>query len=194
MRKGTIARKTRETDIILTLSLDGSGLCETRTGIGFFDHMLISLCRFALIDLSVKCEGDLFVDAHHTVEDVGICFGKALNDALGDRSGIKRVGSCYFPMDEALAFVALDVSGRPFLRLDAAFPPASGGFDTQLIGEFFRAVSNNAGLTLHMSVKNGESYHHMAEALFKAFGRSLDEAVRLDPRMAGVVPSTKGML
>lgn len=190
MRNSTITRKTNETDISLSLAVDGSGKCEANTGIGFFDHMLTSLCRFAMIDLSVTCAGDLNVDGHHTVEDVGICLGQAICAAV-DKAGIRRSGSCYFPMDDALAFAAIDVSGRSYLRFDALLPEMPS-FDTRLIKEFFRAVSQNAGLTLHLSV-SGENAHHMSEALFKAFGRALEDAVRIDPRILGVL-STKGIL
>ena len=194
MRTATITRTTRETDIALTLSLDGSGQTRLSTGVGFFDHMLDALSRFALLDLTVSCTGDLAVDAHHTVEDVGICLGRAIRQALGDRAGIRRVGSAYLPMDEALAFAAIDVSGRPYLSWSAAFTgPMCGTFDTQLAEEFFRAVAVNAGLTVHMKLLEGRNDHHRLEALFKAFGLALRDAVALDPRVHGV-PSTKGAL
>ena len=194
MRTATIERKTRETDIALTLNLDGSGRTELSTGVGFFDHMLDALSRFALIDLTVRCKGDLEVDAHHTVEDVGICLGRAIREALGDRTGIRRVGSAYMPMDEALAFAAIDISGRPFLTFDAVFAGAMvGAMDTQLAEEFFRAVTVNAGLTVHLKVLEGRNDHHKLEALFKAFGLALRDAARLDERVQGVL-STKGSL
>jgi len=194
MRTATITRTTRETDIALTLSLDGSGQTRLSTGVGFFDHMLDAFSRFALLDLTVSCTGDLAVDAHHTVEDVGICLGRAIRQALGDRAGIRRVGSAYLPMDEALAFAAIDVSGRPYLSWSAAFTgPMCGAFDTQLAEEFFRAVAVNAGLTVHMKLLEGRNDHHRLEALFKAFGLALRDAVALDPRVHGV-PSTKGAL
>ena len=194
MREARIERRTKETDITLRVCLDGSGKTAIDTGIGFFDHMLDALCRFALLDLNLTCEGDLAVDAHHTVEDCGICLGKALRDALGDRRGIHRVGSAYLPMDEALAFAALDISGRPFLAFDADFAgPACGAMDTQLAEEFFRAVCVNAGLTLHLRVLAGRNDHHKMEALFKAFGLALRDAAAPDPRVKGV-PSTKGSL
>ena len=194
MRTATIERKTRETDIALTLNLDGSGKTELSTGVGFFDHMLDALSRFALIDLTVRCKGDLEVDAHHTVEDVGICLGKAIREALGDRAGIRRVGSAYMPMDEALAFAAIDISGRPYLAFDAVFSAAMvGAMDTQLAEEFFRAVTVNAGLTVHLKVLEGRNDHHRMEALFKAFGLALRDAARLDERVQGVL-STKGSL
>lgn len=194
MRTADIARKTRETDIALSLNLDGSGKTELNTGVGFFDHMLDALSRFALLDLRVSCAGDLAVDAHHTVEDVGICLGKALREALGDRAGIRRVGSAYLPMDEALAFAALDISGRPYLAFDAVFAaPSVGAMDTQLAEEFFRALAVNAGLTLHLKVLEGRNDHHKMEALFKAFGLALRDAARYDDRVQGVL-STKGVL
>ena len=194
MRKAEISRKTRETDISLALVLDGAGKTEISTGIGFFDHMLDALCRFAQMDLSLRCAGDLAVDAHHTVEDCGICLGKALREALGDRTGIRRVGSAYLPMDEALAFAALDISGRPYLAYSAVFlAPMCGTLDTQLGEEFFRAVAVNAGLTLHLKVLEGRNDHHKMEALFKAFGLALREAASMDARVQGVL-STKGSL
>ena len=194
MRTANIERKTRETDIALSLNLDGSGKTELATGVGFFDHMLDALTRFALMDLNVRCRGDLDVDAHHTVEDVGICLGKAIRDALGDRAGIRRVGSAYLPMDEALAFAAIDISGRPYLAYQAEFAAAMvGTMDTQLAEEFFRAVAVNAGLTVHVKVLEGRNDHHKMEALFKAFGLALRDAARPDERVQGVL-STKGSL
>lgn len=194
MRAAEITRKTRETDIALTLNLDGSGKTDAATGVGFFDHMLNALSRFALLDLTVRCQGDLAIDAHHTVEDVGICLGKALREALGDRAGIRRVGSAYLPMDEALAFAAIDISGRPYLAFQADFAaPMIGAMDTQLAEEFFRAVAVNAGLTVHLRVLEGRNDHHKMEALFKAFGLALRDAAALDARVTGVL-STKGTL
>lgn len=194
MRIATITRTTRETDIALTLHLDGRGTTSLATGIGFFDHMLDALCRFAQLDLTLTCRGDLQVDAHHTVEDVGICLGRAIREALGDRTGIRRAASAYMPMDEALAFAALDISGRPYLVFDAEFAaPACGQFDTQLAEEFFRAVAVNAGLTLHLKVLYGRNDHHKLEALFKAFGLALRAAAATDARIEGVL-STKGSL
>ena len=194
MRTAVVNRATRETDIALTLNLDGSGKTELSTGVGFFDHMIDALSRFALIDLTVRCNGDLQVDAHHTVEDVGICLGKAIREALGDRAGIRRVGSAYMPMDEALAFAAIDISGRPYLAYDAVFAAAMiGAMDTQLVEEFFRAVTVNAGLTVHVKVLEGRNDHHKMEALFKAFGLALRDAARYDERVQGVL-STKGSL
>ncbi len=194
MRTADIARKTGETDIRLSLALDGQGRCDAQCGIGFFEHMLSALCRFGLLDLTLRCEGDLHVDAHHTVEDVGICLGQAIAQALGDKRGIARLGHACAPMDEALALAALDVSGRPYLVLDAQFDaPMVGAMDTQLVREFFRAVATHAGLTLHLRVPYGQNDHHKIEALFKAFGRALRDAVAPDPRIDGVL-STKGVL
>ena len=194
MRTAEFARKTKETDIQLAISLDGTGKTELQTGVGFFDHMLDALCRFAQFDLALTCAGDLHIDAHHTVEDVGICLGKAIREALGDRCGIRRVGSAYLPMDEALAFAAIDVSGRPYLAWQADFTaPMCGAMDTQLAEEFFRAVAVNAGLTLHMKLLDGRNDHHKMEALFKAFGLALRDAVRIDASIEGVL-STKGKL
>ena len=194
MRTSTINRATRETQITLEMNLDGSGKTELATGVGFFDHMLDALARFALIDLSLSCRGDLQVDAHHTVEDAGICLGRALKEALGDRIGIRRVGSAFLPMDEALAFCAVDISGRPYLAFSAEFAsPMVGAFDTQLAEEFFRAVAVNAGLTLHLKVLEGRNDHHKLEALFKVFGLALRDAAAPDPRVTGVL-STKGTL
>ena len=194
MRQSSVTRRTQETDIELTLCLDGEGTADVHTGIGFFDHMLSALCRFGLVDLQLTCRGDLHVDAHHTVEDVGLCLGQAIGEALADKRGISRLGHAYVPMDEALAFVALDISGRPFLRFDASFTsPMVGAMDTQLAEEFFRAVAVKAGITLHMQLPYGTNDHHKIEALFKAFGRALRDAVAIDPRVKGV-PSTKGVL
>ena len=194
MRTADIKRTTKETDVALTLTLDGSGKASVATGVGFFDHMLDALCRFALMDLTLTVKGDIWVDAHHTVEDVGICLGQALRAALGDRAGIRRVGSAYLPMDEALAFAAMDISGRPYLAWDAVFAgPMCGQMDTQLAEEFFRAVCVHAGLTLHMKLLAGRNDHHKMEALFKAFGLALRNAAALDPRVTGVL-STKGSL
>lgn len=194
MRTAALRRQTRETSITLTLTLEGSGQTTLATGVGFLDHMLDAFSRFALIDLSVQCTGDLHVDAHHTVEDTGICLGQALRQALGDRTGIRRAGSAFMPMDEALAFAAVDISGRPYLAFDAAFAaPMCGDMDTQLVEEFFRAVATQAGLTLHLRVLSGRNDHHKMEALFKAFGLALRDAAAVDPRIMGTL-STKGML
>ncbi|GHU73992.1 imidazoleglycerol-phosphate dehydratase [Clostridia bacterium] len=194
MRKAEVTRVTRETDIALELNLDGTGLTDLDTGIGFFEHMLDALCRFGMLDLAVKCKGDLHVDAHHTVEDVGLCMGQAIGEAFGAQRGIRRVSSAFVPMDEALGFVALDVCGRAFYVIDTPLPTEMvGGMSAQLLEEFFRAVCQKAGLTCHMRV-TGRNVHHMAEALCKAFGRTLDDAKRIDERTADVIPSTKGVL
>ena len=194
MRKAEILRKTGETDIRLTIDLDGRGIYENKTGVGFLDHMLDLFARHGRFDLTVRCEGDTWVDDHHTVEDVGICLGRAIREALGNRVGIRRVGSAYLPMDEALAFAAIDISGRPYLAFDADFTaPMVGAFDTQLAEEFFRAVAVNAGLTVHVKVLAGRNDHHKLEALFKAFGLALRDAAAVDPRVTGVL-STKGAL
>lgn len=194
MRTASVERQTRETQISLSLNLDGQGKTRLSTGIGFFDHMLDALSRFALIDLSLTCQGDLEVDAHHTVEDCGIVLGQALRNALGDRKGIARTASAWMPMDEALAFCALDISGRPYLAFRAEFTaPSVGMYDTQLTEEFFRAVAVQAGLTLHLRVEEGRNDHHKTEALFKAFGLALRNAAAPDPRVTGVL-STKGSL
>lgn len=194
MRTAVMTRETKETAVSLWLSMEGNGQTSIETGIGFFDHMLDALCRFALMDLKLQCRGDGQVDAHHTVEDVGICLGRAIREALGDRAGIHRVGSAYLPMDEALAFAAIDISGRPYLAFRAVFAaPMCGQMDTQLAEEFFRAVAMNAQLTLHLRVEEGRNDHHKMEALFKAFGLALREAAAVDPRVNGVL-STKGTL
>ena len=194
MRTSTISRETKETTISLTIDLDGSGKTQLDTGVGFFDHMLDAFSRFALVDLAVSCKGDLYVDDHHTIEDVGICLGKAIRDALGDRAGIRRVGSAYMPMDEALAFAAIDISGRPYLAYAADFATLRcGDMGVQMAEEFFRAVVMNAGLTVHLNVVAGRNDHHKLEAMFKAFGLALRDAMAADPRVTGVL-STKGAL
>lgn len=193
-RKSEIRRKTKETDINLSFCVDGSGNANVNTGIGFFNHMLDLFSKHGLFDLEVYAKGDLDVDAHHTVEDVGIVFGQAIKEALGDKKSIKRYGTTFVPMDEALAMVALDLSGRPFLVFEASFENSRvGDMDTELIEEFFRAVAFNAGMNLHIKVLYGKNTHHMIEAVFKAFGRALDEAARIDDRIYGVM-STKGIL
>lgn len=193
-RIGSLSRKTRETEVKVTWNLDGTGRAAVMTGVPFFDHMLDQIARHGLTDLDVRAVGDVEIDAHHTVEDTGIVMGQALRLALGDARGICRYGSAFVPFDETLAFCAIDVSGRPFLVFDAAFPsPKVGDFDSELVEEFFRAVAFNAGITLHLKVHYGKNTHHMIEALFKAFGRALDAATQLDPRVTGV-PSTKGTL
>ncbi len=193
-RTAQITRTTGETDVSLTLGLDGSGGGSRQTGVGFLDHMLDLLARHGRLDLEVAASGDLQTGAHHTVEDVGICLGQALDEALGDRAGISRYGTATIPMDEARASCAIDVSGRAFLAWDAALPAgAIGNFDHELAEEFFRAVSSNAKLTLHMTVETGTNVHHVIEALFKAFARALRAATAIDPTETGV-PSTKGTL
>ncbi len=193
-RSAQIHRRTGETDVRLTLALDGSGDGGRETGVGFLDHMLDLLARHGRLDLEVAASGDLQTGAHHTVEDVGICLGQALDEALGDRAGISRYGTATIPMDEARASCAIDVSGRAFLAWDAALPAgAIGNFDHELAEEFFRAVSSNAKLTLHMTVETGTNVHHVIEALFKAFARALRAATAIDPTETGV-PSTKGTL
>lgn len=193
-RTATVDRKTGETEIKLTISVDGTGTSEIRTGIPFFDHMLTLFARHGLFDLTVVAKGDIEVDYHHTVEDVGITLGQALAKALGDKSAIRRYGSAYVPMDEALARIVVDCSGRPFLSYEAPRGvEAIGLFPFQLVEEFLRAVSVQAGLTLHVSILAGRDAHHMAEAIFKALGRALDVAVSRDERVKGI-PSTKGVL
>ena len=193
-RVGQVSRKTRETDIAVTWRLDGAGLAEIATGVPFFDHMLNQIARHALADLTVRARGDLEIDAHHTVEDTGIALGQALRQALGDARSIRRYGSAFVPFDETLASAAIDVSGRPYLHWDAAFPSQKvGEFDTELVPEFFRALAMNAGITLHLKVHYGQNTHHMIEALSKAFARALGDAVAQDPRVRGI-PSTKGAL
>lgn len=193
-RTATVQRRTGETHIEARLNLDGTGLYRIQTGVGFFDHMLAQVARHGLIDLYVTVKGDLHVDAHHTVEDTGIVLGRMLRTALGDARGIRRYGHAYVPMDEALAFCALDISGRPFLVFKATFARDKvGDFDTELVKEFFRAVAVHAGLTLHLAVNYGDNTHHMIEAMFKAFGRALDAAKQLDDRISDI-PSSKGSL
>jgi imidazoleglycerol-phosphate dehydratase len=193
-RTAQITRKTAETNISLSLNLDGSGKAEVSSGVGFFDHMLTHLAKHGLFDLMVKCDGDTHIDAHHTVEDVGICFGKALGQALGDKAGIRRFGDCTLPMDETLATAAVDLSGRPFLVWRADVPTETlGTFSSQLAEEFWRAVSSAGKLTLHVVLHHGRNTHHIVEAIFKACARALRAAVEPDPRAPGV-PSTKGVL
>ncbi len=194
-RTAAITRATTETDIALTLALDGSGRAEIATGVGFLDHMLTALARHALFDLSVQAKGDLHIDAHHTTEDVGIVLGRALHQALGDKRGIARFGQALVPMDEALAEAAIDLSGRPLLVWSVAFERAKvGEMDTELFEEFFRALAGNALMTLHVTQKAGHNAHHVAEACFKAVARALRMAVALGPRVGDAVPSTKGAL
>jgi imidazoleglycerol-phosphate dehydratase len=191
-RTASVKRKTLETDITLSLNLDGEGRDSIATGVGFFDHMLTLFSRHSKIDLDVKATGDTHVDFHHTVEDVGIALGQALKDALGDKAGIERYGWAMLPMDEAIARVALDLSGRPYLVFNASFPADKvGDFDSSLVEEFFRAIVTNAALTLHIEVPYGRNTHHMAEAVFKGFARALRTAVRVTGKG---IPSTKGTL
>src|SRR5262245_60156419 len=193
-RTAQISRKTAETDISLSLNLDGSGKADVSTGVGFFDHMLTHVAKHGLFDLAVKCRGDTHIDAHHTVEDVGICLGKALAQALGDKAGIRRFGDCTLPMDETLATAAVDLSGRPFFVWRADVPLETlGTFSSQLAEEFWRAVSSAGLLTLHVVLHHGRNTHHIVEAIYKACARAMRGAVELDPRASGV-PSTKGVL
>lgn len=193
--QATIQRKTSETDLALVLNLYGQGNFNGSSGIGFFDHMLQLLCRHGRLDLSLQAKGDLDVDGHHTVEDIGICLGQAINQALGDKAGISRYGHAYVPMDETLVRVCLDLSGRPYLQADLEITVERiGQFETQLVEEFFRAVVYNGGITLHIHQLEGVNGHHIVEAVFKAFGRALRLAVTKDPELGGEVLSTKGRL
>lgn len=195
MRTATITRTTAETDISVTISLDGTGSYDNQTGVGFFDHMLDQLARHALIDMVVRCSGDTHIDDHHTVEDVGIALGQALTEAVGDKKGIRRYGACLLPMDDALVRAALDISGRPFLVWNMDLPtPKIGTFDTELVREFFQALSTHGGLTLHVDQLHGINSHHIAEASFKAVARALRDALEIDPRKSDAIPSTKGSL
>ena len=194
-RTAEVSRDTAETKIKVRLNLDGTGESKLATGIGFFDHMLDQIARHGLIDLDVQCEGDLHIDGHHTVEDVGIAIGQAVRQAVGDKRGLTRYGHSYVPLDEALSRVVVDFSGRPGLVLDAKFTSGMvGAFDTQLIHEFFQGFVNHALVTLHIDNLKGANAHHQAETMFKAFGRALRMALERDPRMAGTIPSTKGTL
>ena len=194
MRKAEIERTTKETSVRVSVNLDGTGESEVLTGVGFFDHMLTLFAKHGGFDLIVKCDGDLAVDGHHSIEDIGIVLGEAFKEALGDKAGIERYGSFYVPMDEALAFAALDISGRPYLVYEAGeMAPMVGGYDTELTEEFLRAFAFNAGITLHAKILYGSNTHHKLEALFKALGHALSAAVRMDPERKGVL-STKGVL
>ena len=193
-RIATIERTTRETDINMTLCIDGAGTSKVKTGIGFFDHMLQGFAKHGFYDLDVTVRGDYEVDGHHTVEDTGIVLGQAISKALGDKKGIKRYGSMILPMDETLVLCAVDLCGRPYFSMDAQFTaPLVGGFDTQLVREFFYAVSYSAAMNLHIKVISGVNDHHKIEAMFKAFAKALDEATTFDPRISDVL-STKGAL
>ncbi|MCR4936156.1 MAG: imidazoleglycerol-phosphate dehydratase HisB [Oscillospiraceae bacterium] len=195
MRRSVIERKTAETDILLRLDLDGSGLSDVRTGVGFLDHMLTLLARHGRFDLTVHCKGDTDVDDHHSVEDVGICLGRAFREALGDKRGICRYGDAALPMDEALVLCAVDLSGRGYLGWDLPFPTEKVGFfDTQLVEEFFTAFVSNAGITAHLRLLAGKNSHHIAEAAFKGAARALRKAVAVDREFEDEVPSTKGTL
>ncbi|HEY0353289.1 MAG TPA: imidazoleglycerol-phosphate dehydratase HisB [Enterovirga sp.] len=195
MRSARVARRTNETDVTVSLALDGSGQADIATGIGFLDHMLELFARHALVDLEVKVTGDLHVDQHHTAEDAGIALGEALAKALGDKRGIVRYASLDLPMDEALTRVAIDVSGRPFLVFRVEFPTEKvGSFDTELVREFFQAFATKAGVTLHVETLYGQNSHHIAESCFKGLARALRRAVAVDPREGERVPSTKGSL
>lgn len=195
MRTSTITRKTAETDISVTVNLDGTGIYDNQTGVGFFDHMLDQLARHSLIDMTIRATGDLHIDDHHTVEDTGIALGQALVDALGDKRGINRYGDCHLAMDDSLVRAALDLSGRPFLICNLDLPTAKiGSFDTELVREFFQALSTHGGITLHIDKLHGFNSHHIAEAAFKAVARALRVAVETDPRKADAIPSTKGAL
>jgi imidazoleglycerol-phosphate dehydratase len=194
-RVAEVQRHTKETQIRVRVALDGSGAATLSTGIGFFDHMLDQIARHALFDLEIEAKGDLHIDGHHTVEDVGITLGQAVAKALGDKAGIARFGHAYVPLDEALSRVVIDFSGRPGLFMDVPFKAGMiGGFDTQLAHEFFQGFANHAQATVHIDNLKGENAHHQCETVFKAFARALRTALALDPRQAGVVPSTKGSL
>lgn len=193
-RKADLVRRTKETDIALSLDIDGTGLSKVSTGIGFFDHMLEGFARHGLFDLKVTVEGDLAVDCHHTIEDTGIVLGNAIKKAIGDKKGIKRYGSCILPMDETLVMCAIDLSGRPYLAFEADFTMDRVGYmDTEMVKEFFYAISYTAGMNLHIKVLSGGNNHHMIEAMFKAFAKALDEATIIDPRITDIL-TTKGSL
>jgi len=194
-RTADITRNTNETKIRVKIDLDGSGKSQLNTGIGFFDHMLDQIARHGMIDLDIEADGDLHIDGHHTVEDVGITLGQAFNQAVGDKKGIRRYGHAYVPLDEALSRVVIDFSGRPGLVMDVPFKSGMiGNLDTQLVHEFFQGFVNHAFVTLHIDNLKGENAHHQAETVFKAFARALRFAVELDPRALGTIPSTKGSL
>lgn len=195
MRSAEIVRNTLETQITVSINLDGTGVSQFSTGLGFLDHMLDQIARHGMMDIAVNAKGDLHIDAHHTVEDVGITLGQAFAKAIGDKKGIRRYGHAYVPLDEALSRVVLDISGRPGLEFGCVFTRASiGEFDVDLIHEFFQGFVNHANVTLHIDNLKGQNSHHQAETIFKAFGRALRVAVELDSRMAGIMPSTKGSL
>ena len=195
MRSATITRQTAETEISVTVNLDGTGTYDNQTGVGFFDHMLDQLARHSLIDMTIRAKGDLHIDDHHTVEDTGIALGQALVQALGDKRGIRRYGECRLPMDDAQVACALDLSARPFLIWNLEMPTQKiGSFDTELVREFFQAMATHGGITLHIDLLHGVNSHHIAEAAFKATARALRDAVEPDPRKGDAIPSTKGAL
>ncbi|WP_069299830.1 imidazoleglycerol-phosphate dehydratase HisB [Neptunicoccus sediminis] len=195
MRTATLTRNTAETAITVEINLDGTGVYDNETGVGFFDHMLDQLSRHALIDMKVRAKGDLHIDDHHTVEDVGLALGKALAEAVGDKRGIRRYGSCLLPMDDALVCSALDLSGRPYLVWKVDLPSAKiGSFDTELVREFFTAFAMQGGITLHVEALDGFNSHHIVEAAFKSVAQALRTALETDPRKSDAIPSTKGTL
>ena len=195
MRNAKITRNTLETQITVSINLDGTGISQFNTGLGFLDHMLDQIARHGMMDIEVDAKGDLHIDAHHTVEDIGITLGQAFAQAIGDKKGIRRYGHAYVPLDEALSRVVLDISGRPGLEFGCTFTRAAiGSFDVDLIHEFFQGFVNHANVTLHIDNLKGHNAHHQAETIFKAFGRALRVAVEMDARMAGIMPSTKGSL
>ncbi len=195
LRTAEVTRKTAETNIRVVVNLDGSGQSKLSTGIGFLDHMIDQIARHGLIDLDIQCTGDLHIDGHHTVEDIGITLGQAFAQAVGDKKGVRRYGHAYVPLDEALSRVVIDFSGRPGLHMEVNFTSGMiGALDTQLVYEFFQGFVNHAGVTLHIDNLKGHNAHHQCETIFKAFARALRAALELDPRAAGVIPSTKGSL
>lgn len=195
MRTAEVSRNTLETQISVSINLDGNGTSSLNSGLGFLDHMLDQIARHGMMDITIEAKGDLHIDAHHTVEDIGITLGQAFTKALGDKKGLQRYGHAYVPLDEALSRVVLDISGRPGLEFNVAFSRARiGEFDVDLIHEFFQGFANHALVTLHIDNLRGENAHHQAETIFKAFGRALRMAVEADPRMTGIMPSTKGTL
>ncbi|MGB0713073.1 MAG: imidazoleglycerol-phosphate dehydratase HisB [Gammaproteobacteria bacterium] len=194
-RIANVRRDTLETQIEVSINLDGTGASTFETGLGFLDHMMDQIARHGMVDLDIKAAGDLHIDAHHTAEDIGITLGQAVKEAIGDKKGIRRYGHAYVPLDEALSRVVMDFSGRPGLHFFVEFPRANlGGFDTELFFEFFQGFVNHAGITLHVDNLRGKNTHHIAETVFKAFGRAFRMAVEPDPRMSGIMPSTKGTL
>jgi imidazoleglycerol-phosphate dehydratase len=195
MRTAEVSRNTLETQIVASINIDGTGVSQLSSGLGFLDHMMDQIARHGMMDIKVEAKGDLHIDAHHTVEDIGITLGQAFAKALGDKKGIRRYGHAYVPLDEALSRVAMDLSGRPGLEFAVEFKRARiGEFDVDLVHEFFQGFVNHAGVTLHIDNLRGENAHHQAETIFKAFGRALRMATELDSRMAGITPSTKGSL